>query len=77
MPNHPPHLKIQRAKAFVDNAGLKRLTVCEACGAEKYILCGILPRANCGALGTLATAFDAEIEFSNVTEIGKSYAVQT
>jgi hypothetical protein len=30
-------LKVQRAKVIVTDAGVKRLTVCESCGEEKYI----------------------------------------
>jgi hypothetical protein len=30
-------LKIKRAKVVVDDAGVKRLTVCESCDEEKYI----------------------------------------
>ena len=40
MPNRPPHLKIQRAKIFVDDAGVKVLTECSSCGKEKYIIEG-------------------------------------
>jgi hypothetical protein len=28
---------VQRAKVIVTDAGVKRLTVCESCGEEKYI----------------------------------------
>lgn len=34
------HLKIKRAKAFVDDAGIKVLTECDRCGKEKYIVEG-------------------------------------
>jgi len=37
MPKHPPHLKIQRAKAFVDATGRMVLIECESCGQEKYV----------------------------------------
>ena len=37
MPKPPPNLKIKRAKAVVDDAGIKVLTECESCGKEKYI----------------------------------------
>jgi len=37
VPKHPLHLKIQRAKAFVDDAGRKVLTPCGLCGEGKYI----------------------------------------
>ena len=37
MPKPPPHLKIQRAKAYVDDAGRKVLTPCGLCGEGKYI----------------------------------------
>jgi hypothetical protein len=40
MPKPPPHLKVQRAKAFVDDAGVKVLAKCEGCGREKYIVEG-------------------------------------
>ena len=38
MPKPPPHLKIQRAKTIVNDAGVKVLTECESCGEEKYIV---------------------------------------
>ena len=31
----PPEIK--RARVVVDNAGVKRLALCESCGEEKYI----------------------------------------
>jgi len=37
MPKPPPHLKIQRAKAFVDATGRMVLIECESCGQEKYV----------------------------------------
>jgi Zn finger protein HypA/HybF involved in hydrogenase expression len=37
VPKPPPRLKVQRAKVIVTDAGVKRLTVCESCGEEKYI----------------------------------------
>ena len=37
VPKPPPNLKIKRAKVVVDDAAVKRLTVCESCGEEKYI----------------------------------------
>jgi hypothetical protein len=37
MPKPPPHLKARRAKAIVNDAGVKILTECESCGEEKYI----------------------------------------
>ena len=37
VPKPPPRLKIKRAKVVVSDAGVKRLTVCESCGEEKYI----------------------------------------
>jgi hypothetical protein len=40
MPKPPPHLKIKRAKAIFDDAGIKVLTECESCGEEKYIVEG-------------------------------------
>src|ERR1700747_1595094 len=36
----PPHIKIKRAKAFVDDTGRKVLLTCESCGEEKYIVEG-------------------------------------
>jgi hypothetical protein len=38
MPKHSPHLKIQRAKAIVDNEGQKFLSVCDLCGKEAYLI---------------------------------------
>ena len=40
MPKPPPHIKIKRAKAIVDDTGRKVLTECESCGEEKYIVEG-------------------------------------
>ena len=40
VPKPPPRLKIERARVVVDDAGLKRLTKCESCGEEKYIVEG-------------------------------------
>jgi hypothetical protein len=40
MPKPPPRLKVQRAKVIVTDADVKRLTVCESCGEEKYIAGG-------------------------------------
>jgi hypothetical protein len=40
MPKPPHNLKIKRAKAIVDDAGIKVLTECESCGKEEYILEG-------------------------------------
>jgi Zn finger protein HypA/HybF involved in hydrogenase expression len=37
VPKPPSHLKIERARVVVDDAGLKRLTECESCDEEKYI----------------------------------------
>jgi hypothetical protein len=37
VPKPPPNLNIKRARVVVDNVGVKRLTVCESCGEEKYI----------------------------------------
>ena len=37
VPKPPSRLKVQRAKVIVADAGVKRLTVCESCGEEKYI----------------------------------------
>jgi hypothetical protein len=37
VPKPPPHLKVNRAKVIVDDAGVKHLTVCESRGEEKYI----------------------------------------
>jgi Zn finger protein HypA/HybF involved in hydrogenase expression len=36
VPKPPPRLKIKRAKVIVTDDGVKRLTVCESCGEEKY-----------------------------------------
>jgi hypothetical protein len=33
----PPHVKIQRAKAIVDDEGEKFLTTCESCDKEVYL----------------------------------------
>jgi len=38
VPKHPPHLKVQRAKVIVTDAGVKRLTECESCAEEKYMV---------------------------------------
>jgi hypothetical protein len=40
VPKHPPHLIIKRARVIVDDTGVKRLTECESCGEEKYIVEG-------------------------------------
>jgi hypothetical protein len=40
VPKPPPHLRVQRAKTIVDDAGIKVLTECERCGLEKYIMEG-------------------------------------
>jgi hypothetical protein len=40
MKSHPPHLKIQRAKAVVYKDGKRVLTVCELCGSDVYLLEG-------------------------------------
>jgi hypothetical protein len=37
VPKPPPRFKVQRAKVIVTDADVKRLTVCESCGEEKYI----------------------------------------
>jgi Zn finger protein HypA/HybF involved in hydrogenase expression len=37
VPKPPPHLKVQRAKVIVTDAGVKHLAECESCGEEKYI----------------------------------------
>jgi hypothetical protein len=36
----PPHLKVKRAKVFVDDAGIRVLTECKRFGKEKYIVEG-------------------------------------
>jgi len=51
VPKHPPHLKIQRAKAFVDDTGRKVLTECDSCGEEKYIVEGQTVCDECRARG--------------------------
>ena len=40
VPKPPPHLKIKRAKAIVDDTGRKVLTPCGLCGEGKYIVEG-------------------------------------
>jgi hypothetical protein len=40
MAKPPPRLKIKRASVVVNDAGVKRLAVCESCGEEKYIVEG-------------------------------------
>jgi hypothetical protein len=37
MPKHPSHIRIQPAKAFVDDSGRMVLIECESCGQEKYL----------------------------------------
>jgi len=43
----PPHVKIQRAKAIVDNEGRKVLMLCCSCRKEKYILEGLYVCEEC------------------------------
>jgi hypothetical protein len=40
MPKPPPHIKIRRAKAIVDDAGRKVLAECVSCGKYRYIVEG-------------------------------------
>ena len=40
VPKPPLRLKTKRARVVVDDAGVMRLTACESCGEEKYIVEG-------------------------------------
>ena len=40
VPKPPPRLKIKRARVVDNDAGDERLTVCESCTEEKYIVEG-------------------------------------
>jgi hypothetical protein len=51
VPKPPPRLKIKRARVVVDDAGLKRLSVCQSCGEEKYVLEGETVCDKCKAHG--------------------------